>query len=140
MKIDDLKPNIIVRGPIFPEPVQVIVAIPMGDAVKLVGKGLQTGQVHEPILNAEQLAVLTATPDKSLFDGDARRFRLGIEALRLALAYEYDPYFSLSIARHCICSSLSCCLACSTASLASIVLKPQAHITGIGSFIIFPFP
>lgn len=99
MKIDDLKPNIIVRGPIFPEPVQVIVAIPMGDAVKLVGKGLQTGQVHEPILNAEQLAVLTATPDKSLFDGDARRFRLGIEALRLALAYEYDPYFSLSIAR-----------------------------------------
>ena len=27
------------------------------------------------------------------------RFRLGIEALRLGLAYEYDPYFSLSIAR-----------------------------------------
>jgi hypothetical protein len=27
------------------------------------------------------------------------RFRLGVEALRLALAYEYDPYFSLSIAR-----------------------------------------
>lgn len=27
------------------------------------------------------------------------RFRLAIEAARLALAYEYDPYFSLSIAR-----------------------------------------
>jgi len=26
-------------------------------------------------------------------------FRLGIEALRIGLAYEYDPYFSLSIAR-----------------------------------------
>ena len=26
-------------------------------------------------------------------------FRLGIEAMRLGLAYEYDPYFSLSIAR-----------------------------------------
>src|SRR2546421_367696 len=33
------------------------------------------------------------------FDGDALLFRLGIEAQRLGLAYEYDPYFSLSIAR-----------------------------------------
>ena len=29
----------------------------------------------------------------------SKRFRLGIEAMRLALAYEYDPYFSLSVAR-----------------------------------------
>src|SRR5262249_42624766 len=56
-------------------------------------------QVYEPILNAEQLAKLATTPEKEPFDGDAMRFRLGVEALRLALAYEYDPYFSLSIAR-----------------------------------------
>ena len=99
MLLDQLKPNIVVRGPIFPEPVQVIVVLPMGGAVKLVGKGLNTGQVHEPILNAEQLAQLTCTADKEPFDGDPQHFRLGIEAMRLALAYEYDPYFSLSIAR-----------------------------------------
>ena len=45
----------IVRGPILPEPVQVIVTIPMGDSIKLIGKGLRTGQVHEPILSPEQL-------------------------------------------------------------------------------------
>jgi len=94
-----LKPNVIVRGPFFPEPVQVIVTIPMGDSVKLVGKGLTTGQVHEPILSTEQVAKLEVSPEKEPFDGDPQRFRLGIEALRLALAYEYDPYFSLSIAR-----------------------------------------
>jgi superfamily II DNA or RNA helicase len=99
MRIDQLKPNVIVRGPILPEPVQVIVAIPMGASVKLIGKGLKTGQVHEPILNAQQLATLEATPEKEPFDGDPQRFRLGIEALRLSLAYEYDPFFSLSIAR-----------------------------------------
>ena len=99
MVIDQLKPNIIVRGPIFPEPVQVIVAIPMGSSVKLVGKGLNTNQVHEPILSPEQLAQLESTPEKEPFDGDPTRFRIGIEALRLGLAYEYDPYFSLSIAR-----------------------------------------
>jgi superfamily II DNA or RNA helicase len=94
-----LKPNMIVRGPILPEPVQVIVTIPMGDSIKLVGKGLRTGQVHEPILSPEQLATLEATPEEEPFDGDAGRFRLGIEAMRLALAYEYDPFFTLSIAR-----------------------------------------
>ena len=99
MRIDQLKPSVIVRGPIFPEPVQVIVSIPMGQSVKLVGKGLNTGQVHEPILNAEQVATLEAAPEEAPFDGDPQRFRLGIEALRLGLAYEYDPYFALSIAR-----------------------------------------
>lgn len=99
MLIEQLKPNIIVRGPIFPEPVQVIVAIPMGASVKLVGKGLNSNQVHEPILSAEQVAQLESTPEKEPFDGDPLRFRIGVEALRLGLAYEYDPYFSLSIAR-----------------------------------------
>jgi hypothetical protein len=99
MQREQLKPNVVLRGPIFPEPVQVIVAVPLGDAVKVVAKGLTTGQVHEPVLSAEQLATLEASPEKEPFDGDPLRFRLGVEALRLGLAYEHDPYFSLSIAR-----------------------------------------
>jgi hypothetical protein len=99
VQFGELKPNVVVRGPILPEPVQVIVTIPMGASIKLVGKGLNTSQVHEPILNPEQVATLEASPEKEPFDGDAQRFRLGIEALRLGLAYEYDPYFALSIAR-----------------------------------------
>ncbi|WP_138504570.1 helicase-related protein [Nostoc sp. PA-18-2419] len=99
MKIDQLKSNVIVRGPILPEPVQVLMVIPMGASVKLIGKGLNTNQVHEPILSAEQLEQLESTPDKEPFDGNAQHFRLGVEALRLGLAYEYDPYFALAIAR-----------------------------------------
>jgi len=38
-------------------------------------------------------------PAEAPFDGDPHRFRLGLEAARLGLAYEYDPYFSLSTAR-----------------------------------------
>jgi superfamily II DNA or RNA helicase len=99
MLLAQLKPGVIVRGPIFPEPVQVILVTPMGASVKLIGKGLTTGKLHDPVLTAEQLATLESTPETEPFDGDPKRFRLGIEALRLALAYEYDPYFSLSIAR-----------------------------------------
>lgn len=99
MPTSDLQPNTILRGPLFPEPVQVIVTIPMGTALKLVCKGLNTQRVYEPVLSPSQLALLEASPAQEPFDGDPQRFRLGIEALRLGLAYEYDPYFTLSIAR-----------------------------------------
>src|SRR5205807_2076317 len=99
MPVIDLKPNSIVRGSILPEPVKVISIIQLGDSVKLIGEGLTTGKVHQPILTAEQIATLEISTEKTPFDGDPARFRLGVEALRLGLAYEYDPYFSLSIAR-----------------------------------------
>jgi superfamily II DNA or RNA helicase len=99
MKAEELRQNVTVTGPLFPEPVQVIIAITMGNSVKLVGKGLRSNKVYEPILNSDQLAQLNASPAQEPFDGDAAHFRLGIEAMRLGLAYEYDPYFSLSIAR-----------------------------------------
>lgn len=98
MNIETLKPGSTVTGPLFPEPVQVIVCVPMGGSVKLIGKGLDSGQVYEPVLDAEQLMTLEVIPEQPPFDADPVQFRLGVEALRPALAYEYDPYFSLSIA------------------------------------------
>ncbi len=96
---NDLKPNIVVEGPFFPEAIQVLVTVPVGASVKIIGKGKKTNQVYDPILNEEQIASLIASPENEAFNGDPIRFRLGVEALRLGLAYEYDPYFSLSIAR-----------------------------------------
>jgi hypothetical protein len=96
---EDLKQNVTVYGPLFPEPVQIILAIPMGSSVKLIGKGVRSSTVYEPILTVEPLGQLHASPAQEPFDGDATKFRLGVEAMRLGLAYEYDPFFSLSIAR-----------------------------------------
>lgn len=73
--------------------------VPMGQALKVIGRGLKTGLTYDPVLNAAQLAQLIISAEREPFDGDARLFRLGIEAQRLGLAYEYDPFFSLSIAR-----------------------------------------
>jgi hypothetical protein len=77
----------------------VLVVTPLGDVIKVVGAGQKTRQVHQRVLSRDQLASLEATPEREPFDGDPVRFRLGIEAARLGLAYEYDPYFSLSISR-----------------------------------------
>lgn len=97
--IDDLKPGTIITGPFFSEPVQVIAVAPMGNSFKIYAKGLETRMTHEPILTTEQLGLLTLTADVPSYDGDPLKFRLGIEALRLGLAYEYDPFFALSVAR-----------------------------------------
>lgn len=95
-----LKPGIVIKGTAFPEPIKIVSQpIVRGQFLKVAGKGLNSGQYYEQLLSSSQLANLEITPDKEPFDGDARRFRLGVEALRLGLAYEYDPYFSLSIAR-----------------------------------------
>jgi superfamily II DNA or RNA helicase len=99
MDFSELKPNAILRGALFNEPVQVIAVIPLGASVKVIGTGLKTGLTHQPILSPEQIATLEISSDQKSYDGDSLRFRLGVEAMRLALAYEYDPYFSLSIAR-----------------------------------------
>ncbi|MGO9834892.1 MAG: DEAD/DEAH box helicase, partial [Polyangiaceae bacterium] len=71
----------------------------MGTSVTLIGRGLRTNQVYRPVLDLAQAGQLRVTPKDAPFDGDALRFRLGVEGHRLGLAYEYDPYFSLSIAR-----------------------------------------
>ncbi|NLF18126.1 MAG: DEAD/DEAH box helicase family protein, partial [Lentisphaerae bacterium] len=99
MTVKDLKPNAVVRGALFPEAVKVIAVVPMGDSVKLIGEGMVSGKVHQPVLTPDQIAGLEASPGTRPYDGDSEKFRLGIEAMRLGLAYEYDPYFSLSIAR-----------------------------------------
>jgi superfamily II DNA or RNA helicase len=99
MRKQDLKANLIISGPIFPEPVQVVMTHDMGNLVKVIGKGLRTDKFYDPILDSDQLDSITASPEKEPFDGDPVHFRLGIEGMRLGLAYEYDPYFALSIAR-----------------------------------------
>jgi superfamily II DNA or RNA helicase len=89
----------IVSGPVLPEPIEILVVIPMGTSLKLIGRGLQSSLTRDLILAPPQLAQLTISSENEPFDGDAETFRLGVEAMRLGLAHEYDPYFSLSIAR-----------------------------------------
>jgi len=95
----DLVVGAFVEGPVLPEPIELLVVQPMGEVVKLVGAGLRTQTAHQRVLHVQQLAQLVVTPAEAPYDGDGRAFKLGVEAARLGLAYEYDPYFSLSIAR-----------------------------------------
>ena len=99
MTPDQLKADVVIRGTLFPEAVQVITTQPMGDSIKLIGTGVDTNRTYQHILDDGQIAQLEMNPETEPFDGNPRKFRLAIEAMRLGIAYEHDPYFSLSIAR-----------------------------------------
>lgn len=94
-----IQPGVVLEGEIFPEPIRALFVQPIGANLKVGGQGLRTQHYHERLLSPDQVHSLKIIPAEASFDGDALRFRLGIEAARLGLAYEYDPYFSLSIAR-----------------------------------------
>src|SRR6202049_3440208 len=50
-------------------------------------------------LLAEDLAGLTIVDPQHSYAGDGRLLRLGLQAYALGIAYEFDPYFGLSISR-----------------------------------------
>jgi len=96
--IGKLKPKVIVKG-LSEEPIQILTTELMGDRIKIIGRGVQSNIVHDPVLTLDELKQLEIGSEEFSFSGDPKLFRLGVEALRLGFAYEYDPYFSLSIAR-----------------------------------------
>jgi superfamily II DNA or RNA helicase len=99
MAIPTIRAGAVVSGPLLPEPIEVVAVTPMGGSIRVFGKGLHTGLACDIVLSEAQLSQLVVSADQPVFDGDARSFRLGVEAQRLGLAYECDPFFSLSIAR-----------------------------------------
>src|SRR6266481_5095915 len=70
MSAPTLRPGSIVRGPTLPEPVEVLALVPLGESIKIIGRGLQTGLTHDPVLTPEQLARLTGSADQEPFGSD----------------------------------------------------------------------
>src|SRR5215475_4715459 len=66
-------------------------------AVGLVGT--QTERFRKVTLTEHDLKLLTIVDGRRSFDGDGRLLRLGLQAYALGIAYEFDPYFGLSISR-----------------------------------------
>ena len=61
--------------------------------------GVRSERFRRVTLTAEDVASLTVTDRTLSYDGDARLLRLGLQAYSLGIAYEFDPFFGLSISR-----------------------------------------
>ena len=72
---------------------------PNGPAWTVGLVGLQTERFRSVTLSAQDIDGLQIQDSKHRFNGDGKLLRLGIQAYSLGIAYEFDPYFGLSISR-----------------------------------------
>ncbi|NJL29149.1 MAG: DEAD/DEAH box helicase, partial [Thermoanaerobaculia bacterium] len=94
------RPGQILTGALFSEPMRVETVQANGAASWVLGLvGVQSERFRKVTLGAGDLERLTVLDTEHAFDGDAHRLRLGLQAYSLGIAYEFDPYFGLSISR-----------------------------------------
>ncbi len=87
-------------GPLFNEPMLVETVRSGGAAVWTIGLvGSRTHQFRRVQLSESDLGLLRIVETTRSFDGDPQLLKLAIQAYALGIAYEFDPYFGLSISR-----------------------------------------
>ena len=90
----------IIKSPLFNEPMRVETVRVDASGTLTVGMvGTQTERFRRVVLTPEQVAGLTILNETYAYNGNGKLLRLGIQAYSLGIAYEFDPYFGLSISR-----------------------------------------
>lgn len=90
----------ILTGPLFSEPMQVETVVSSGDGAWTVGLvGTRSERFRKVSLTSQDLDLLTILDSGFTYDGDGRLLRVGLQAYSLGIAWEFDPYFGLSISR-----------------------------------------
>lgn len=90
----------ILSGPLFNEPMLVETVRPNGLESWIAGLvGTRSERFRKVTLTARDLASLSVLDSRFTYNGDGRLLNLGLQAYSLGIAYEFDPYFGLSISR-----------------------------------------
>lgn len=95
----DIHPGKTLTGPFFDEPVRVETVQQQGEGLLLGLVGLRSERFRRVTLHPEDLAQISVIEREEPFSGDGHLLILGVQALTLGMAFEYDPYFGLSISR-----------------------------------------
>ncbi len=102
LSTDDMRihEGMVLSGPLFSEPMRVVTVRLNGVGSLDAGLvGQRTEQFRQVTLTSADIAALTIADSNMSYDGDGRLLRLGLQAYTLGIAYEFDPYFGLSISR-----------------------------------------
>ena len=90
----------LIVGPLFPESMRVETAQQEADGSWVLGLvGVKSESFRRVSLGPADLASLQIIPAGFAYNGDGNLLRLGLQAYSLGIAWEFDPYFGLSISR-----------------------------------------
>ena len=97
---DAIQEGQLITGPQFSEPMRVETVRANGAySVEAGVVGQRTERFRRVTLTADDISTLTIADSSLSYAGDGRLLRLGLQAYSLGIAYEFDPYFGLSISR-----------------------------------------
>jgi superfamily II DNA or RNA helicase len=98
--VPSLRAGQLLTGSLFNEPMRVETVQENGSASWVVGLvGAHSERFRKVTLTASDLGRLTVLEARYSYNGDGRLLRLGLQAYALGIAYDFDPYFGLSISR-----------------------------------------
>ena len=90
----------VLTGAQFSEPMRVETVHPNGQEFWNLGLvGQRSERFRRVTLDADQISTLTIHDSVFSYSGNGRLLRLALQAYSLGIAYEFDPYFGLSISR-----------------------------------------
>src|SRR5262245_48205717 len=86
-------------GSLFNEPMRIETVASAGPSWVLGLVGAQSERFRRVTVSEADLESLRILDAEMSFDGQGALLRLGIQAYALGIAYEFDPYFGLSLSR-----------------------------------------
>ena len=90
----------IVIGPLFNEPMRVETIRPNGEGAWIAGLvGTKSEKFRKVTFTIQDIDKLNIIDAAFSFHGNGKVLKLGLQAYALGIAWEFDPYFGLSISR-----------------------------------------
>lgn len=99
-KVPKIESGQILEGDLFSEPMRIVTVIAEEEGSWTIGLvGLRTEKYRTVHLTSADLQKLKLRQPAFSFDGNGEKLRLGLQAYSIGIAYEFDPYFGLSVSR-----------------------------------------
>jgi len=95
----DIKPGSLIKGPLWPEPVEIKFVEEMGGYLHIVGATSVSGNHIDQIISLEELDKLSISQVESFFTQDPWKVFLALEARRYRFASMYDPLLAMNISK-----------------------------------------
>ncbi|MDZ4661292.1 MAG: helicase-related protein [Pseudomonadota bacterium] len=98
LKLEELKPNIYVRGLVGDEVIQIVATVPVGTESMTVICKNNKGHIHEQLLGRSHEASISLVEVASRpwsFAAEGTYFKLALEAQRIRLAHLFDPMMAV---------------------------------------------
>jgi len=99
MRIEEVKPGVIITGPKWPEPVEIKKVENSGEYVNIVGATTISNQHVDQLLRVEELSQISIVVVETDFTSEPLKIFLGLETKRYRFASLYDPLLAMNASK-----------------------------------------